>query len=467
LQHQSRAVRYILKGKFIITQSLRLYEDGIESYRKRKQLNGRTAEQLGCTFKPRINNSRKDNSRAGIKSSDSRFDRLYKTAEARRVKNEKLKQKLEQQETPSFTPSITRLGRDQESTVNRFEKLYMTAIDSQRQSQIDSYIDPECTFEPRLVSKSKKADLEGQKRLEALYLHAKDIDRKRQIEVEKRDEHLTFKPHTNKTGLKSPRGSLYPSKVDQQNKARRLQAVKAHLEMQGCTFTPKRVNKRRDGNDDDDAKSCPDVHSRLYQQSITRNLSRTERSSCSVSSGVTVTNNEVFNRLYKGGKQSMEKRSALEKQAKERKDFEEWERNKNDCTFAPQITTRAISADRTTNSFDRLHLDSIERMERRLNEYRKAVDLDLCYNFKPRILQHSRDIVDQKRKTDQFICSPTKLYLPNRLYLPLDERQIASSKHSEKENDESNLKYREAFHKNLLEYEMTQKEDTKFRISSW
>ncbi|GBG28499.1 Hypothetical Protein FCC1311_047222 [Hondaea fermentalgiana] len=299
----------------------RLYEFGKESARRRRLGEGRTPEQQGCTFKPRINSSRRRDPARSPRSpvSDaSRFDTLYEQGVAHRARLEASKKLAERANTPSFKPKInsSQAGRpanaattnDQEGSA-RFEKLYAQAMEQRKalEERQKRAVDAECTFRPQTwngprkikgdspKSTSPSSPATRQERLNELYNHAKQVEEKRKKMAERLASEYTFTPRTNASlsARNTPRrslDSLYPDPAETAARAAELESIRQLREMEGCTFAPSletrgygppqspALSGRRlsaSGADaGETAANAMDVHARLYEQALVKTKQR-------------------------------------------------------------------------------------------------------------------------------------------------------------------------------------------------
>jgi len=296
------------------------------------------------------------------------------------------------------------------------------------EEQRTRYMDVECTFEPktnRRKSIGSSQEKTGQERLNALYEHGKKIYEKREELKKEKDAELTFIPKTNTihsdnasvvSRASSTASHLYPSKEMMQRKREAMEKIKAEKELEGCTFSPSTIN--RENKFVKQSKGKP-TFERLYDEArLARERKRDlveqehqkqkqeqlERQREKNQVNKNLGNNEegVFTRLIKDSKAWSESRDEIERQARARRIRHEWETNKSECTFHPQISPSAKEKSHQSYSdrddpFDRLYHDAGYRIDKRDIESIERFGLDMQCTFHPKINRKSLEIVQKKR----------------------------------------------------------------------
>lgn len=169
------------------------------------------------------------------------------------------KQKEDEKEC-TFTPKIGSKSRKMNSQgpsgLKRHEHLYEKAVEQQKnlEKKRESYVDENCTFKPRMSTGNSKIAKRVAKQIEGVdrydRLHSESVKIKKKVEElrKKRESSVgTFTPKITSKAKKSGRPSLAARPVGKNHyaeKEKKRQDLKKSREMKNCTFQP-RLNKKK------------------------------------------------------------------------------------------------------------------------------------------------------------------------------------------------------------------------------
>jgi hypothetical protein len=364
-----------------------LYASAVAHQRELKKRQ-ETARDAECTFEPRVNATPgHGKGGAGGSTGLERVEELYKHAKAAEEKRRQQQENSLRQLT--FRPAINKTSADKYSRCGDIAKMCPepSEIKSKQARLEEIRLAREmqgCTFAPRVSAQpgaepTRRAAGDVHSRL---YEHAKQ----RAAELaQQRQDSLAIPPQHPDLSLTQGAASSNSRSSSGGGGSSTVPAPGREHEQQGTPLLG-------------EAPASPASSARSV---------RTGATGRPAGKVVTPETLKTFARLYREGKESTARKLKEEREGAARRASSEWERNRQECTFAPSIpeASRLLAERRrpparaAQDIFERLHAESGAKQLQREIDAQDRLGLDLACTFSPRISDSSKELL--KRRSEE------------------------------------------------------------------